>query len=472
MCTFLNCQINSINKMKINQNPLQKQNRREFITKSGISVAGLTILPSFVLGGRNHLSPNDKLNIAGIGVGGMGKNYLNGAATENMVALCDVDKVMYEAMLTDEKTIKGYKPGFLEKIKSARYYSDFREMLDKEKDLDAVMIGTPDHTHTIAALAAIKNGLHVYCAKPLTRTIYEAQVLADASKRAGIATQMSTQSDATEEYRLIREWIWDGAIGDVYEVQIWCDRPIWPQGLERPKDIIPVPGTLDWNLFIGPAPFRPYHPAYHPFRFRGWFDFGTGALGDMGCHFFNPVVKALKLGHPTSVEASSTKLFPETYPIGSIVHFEFPARGKMPPVKLIWYDGGLKPERPPELEPNKEFPSTGILFRGTEGVLLCDSVGENPRLIPESKMTLYKKPPKTEERSIGHYEEWVEACKGGKPAGVEFGYGSMLTEIVLLGNVAIRAGKKLEWDSVNMKITNDEGANKLIIEPYHNGWEI
>lgn len=192
----------------------------------------------------------------------------------------------------------------------------------------------------------------------------------------------------------------------------------------------------------------------------------------MGCHFFNPVVKALKLGLPTSVQASSTKVFPETYPIGSIVRFEFPARGSMPPVKLTWYDGELKPERPLELESNKEFPSAGILFRGTGGALLCDSVGDNPRLIPETKMNSYKKPPKTEERSIGHYEEWVAACKGGKSAGVEFGYGSMLTEIVLLGNVAVRAGKKLEWDGINMKITNDESANKLLNEPYQNGWEI
>jgi predicted dehydrogenase len=450
--------------------PVQNQSRREFIAKSGLAFSGLTILPSFILGGKNHPSPNDKLNIAGIGVGGMGKNYLNGAATENFVALCDVDEVMYKRMLTVERIIKGYKPGFLEKIKAARYYRDFREMLDKEENIDAVMIGTPDHTHTTAALAAIAKGLHVYCAKPLTRTIYESRVLAAAAKKAGIASQMSTQSDANEEFRIIREWINDGAIGDVYEVQIWCDRPIWPQGIDRPKEIVPVPDTLDWNLFIGPAPLRPYHPAYHPFKFRGWFDFGTGALGDMGCHFFNPVVKALKLGYPTSVEASSTKVFPETYPIGSIVNFEFPARGKMPPVKLTWCDGGLKPERPKELERNREFPSTGILFRGSEGVILCDSVGDNPRLIPETKMNSYKKPAKTEERSIGHYEEWVGACKGGKPAGVEFGYGSMLTEIVLLGNLAIRAGKKLDWDGINMKVTNDENANKLVREPYNNGW--
>jgi predicted dehydrogenase len=451
---------------------VQKQSRREFLAKSGTAFAGITILPSFILGGKRHPSPNDKLNIAGIGVGGMGKNYLNGAATENFVALCDVDEGLYKKMLTDERTIKGYRPGFLEKIKGAKYYRDFREMLDKERNIDAVMIGTPDHTHATAALAAIKKGHHVYCAKPMTRTIYESRIITDASKKAGVATQLSTQSDANEEFRLIREWINDGAIGDVNEVQIWCDRPIWPQGLLRPREVVPVPDTLDWNLFIGPAPFRPYNPAYHPFNFRGWFDFGTGALGDMGCHFFNPVVKALKLGHPKYIEASSTKVFPETYPIGSIVRFDFPARGSMPPVKLTWYDGGLKPGRPPELETNKEFPSTGILFRGTGGALLCDSTGDNPRLIPETKMNSYKKPPKTEERSIGHYEEWIEACKGGKPAGVEFGYGSMLTEIVLLGNIAIRAGIKLEWDSINMKFINNEAADKLVREPYHNGWEI
>ena len=446
-----------------------KVNRRVFIRNTAAATAGFTILPANLISSLGHKVPSDKLNIAGIGVGGMGKNYLIGAGTENIVALCDVDEEMYNRMFSNENAFRGSPQGFAAKMKAAKYYRDFREMLDKEKGIDAVMIGTPDHTHATASMAAMKKGLHVYCAKPLTRTIYESRRLAQFAKEKKLATQMSTQGDASESTHLIREWIWDGAIGDVYEVQIWCDRPIWPQGLVRPAEIVPVPDTLSWDLFIGPAPFRPYNSAYHPFRHRGWFDFGAGALGDMGCHFFNPVFKALKLGQPTSVEASSTKVFPETYPVGSIVHYEFPARGKMPAVKLSWYDGGLKPERPSELETSKEFPSTGILFKGTEGALLCDSTGNNPRLIPESKMNSYKKPPKTVERSIGHYEEWVEACKGGKPAGVEFGYGGMLTEIVLLGNLAIRTGKKLSWDGEN---TNDENANKLLREPYQNGWEL
>tara|TARA_B100000941_G_scaffold289430_1_gene268641 strand:- start:296427 stop:297305 length:879 start_codon:yes stop_codon:yes gene_type:complete len=290
------------------------------------------------------------------------------------------------------------------------------------------------------------------------------------ARKFNVATQMSTQSDSLEEFRIIREWIWDGAIGDVMEVDIWTDRPIWPQGIERPTDTPPVPDTLDWDLFIGPAPYQPYHPAYHPFRFRGWYDFGTGALGDMGCHFFNPVFKALKLGQPDSIYASSTPLFPATYPNASIVHYSFPARDGFPALKLNWYDGGLKPERPKELESNREIHPTGILFRGSKGALMCNSTGNDPRLLPESRHRSYKRPPKTEKRSIGHYEEWVEACKGGEPAGVEFEYGSLLTEIVLLGNIAIRTGKKLDWDG--NRFTNNEEANNYLSEPYQNGWEL
>ncbi len=426
-------------------------------------------MPSYVLGGKIHTAPSDKLNLAGVGVGGMGKNYLLGAGTENIVANADVDIRMYRNIFTNENFRRNAGDEFMKKMESATFYQDFREMLDNE-DIDAVMIGTPDHTHALQAAEAMRQGKHVYCAKPLTKTISESRFLRDLTSKTGLATQMSTQSDSMEEFRIIREWIWDGAIGDVYQVDIWSDRPIWPQGIDRPTETPPVPDTLDWDLFIGPAPYVPYHPAYHPFRFRGWYDFGTGALGDMGCHFFNPVFKALKLGQPGSIYASSTDLFPATYPKASIVRYSFPARDGFPALQLNWYDGGLKPERPKELESDREIHKTGILFRGTEGCMMCSGTGNDPRLLPESRHRSYQKPPKTEKRSIGHYIEWIEACKGGETPGVAFEYGSLLTEIVLLGNIAIRTGKKLDWDG--NRFTNSDEANKYLSEPYQNGWEL
>ena len=445
------------------------RSRRTFLKNTTVAAATFSIVPASVLGGKLHTAPSDKLNIAGIGVGGMGKNYLLGAGTENIIANADVDIRMYQGIFSNENFRRNAGEAFMKKMESARFYQDYREMLDKE-DIDAVMIGTPDHTHALQTVEAMRRGKHVYCAKPLTKTIAESRFIRELTRNSKIATQMSTQSDSLEEFRIIREWIWDGAIGDVTQVDIWTDRPIWPQGVERPTETPAIPDTLDWDLFIGPAPYQPYHPAYHPFRFRGWYDFGTGALGDMGCHFFNPVFKALKLGQPESIYASSTKLFPATYPSASIIHYTFPARDGFPALKLNWYDGGLKPERPKELESDREIHSTGILFRGTKGALMCNSTGNDPRLLPESRHRNYKRPPKTEKRSIGHYEEWVEACKGGEPAGVEFEYGSLLTEIVLLGNIAVRTGKKLDWDG--NQFTNNVEANNYLSEPYQNGWEL
>jgi predicted dehydrogenase len=433
--------------------------RRAFLNKAAV-VSAFSIVPRFVLGGPGYRAPSEKINIAGIGVGGVGKNYLKNVNSENIVALCDVD-------------LEFARPVF-ETYPDAKVYQDYREMLDREKEIDAVVIGTPDNTHAVIVLDALKKKKHIYCAKPLTRTIEEARKLTIAAKNAGVATQMSTQSDDAEGHRLLAEWIQNGIIGDVHETHIWSNRPIWPQGLDRPEEIPSVPPSLNWGLWIGPSPFRPYHPAYHPFKFRGWYDFGTGALGDMGCHQFNPVVKALKLKHPTSVHASSTKLFEETYPIASMVHYDFPARNGMVPVRLTWYDGNLKPRRPAELEENRDFGmrSGGILLVGSKGKILADSHSRSPRLIPESKMESFQLPPKTVPRSIGHYEEWIAACKGGDPAGVDFKYGGPLTEIVLLGNLAVRTGKKLYWDWKKMKITNDEEANKYISEPYHNAWKL
>ena len=290
---------------------------------------------------------------------------------------------------------------------------------------------------------------------------------------------MGNQGHAGEGIRVIKEWIQDGAIGQVREVHVWTDRPggrWYTAAAARPKETPPVPSGLDWDLWLGPAPQRPYHSAYHPFKWRGWWDFGTGALGDMGCHIIGPAFWALDLAYPSSVEASSTKVNPETYPLASMVTYRFPQRANMPAVKMTWYDGGLMPARPEKLELNRQMAwgdkSGGVLFVGNKGKLMCDHHGDSPRLIPETKMKAYERPPKTLPRSIGHHKEWIKACKGGKPAGSNFDYAGLLTETVLLGNLAIRMGQKLYWDGPNTKITNVPEANKYIHRQYREGWSL
>jgi predicted dehydrogenase len=442
--------------------------RRTFLHSSA-ALATFAVLPSRVLGRAGNASPNSKLNIAGIGIGGQGAWDLEQVAGENIVALCDVDWD-YAA-----KTFKKYP--------NAKRYKDFREMLDKEKGIDAVVVATPDHNHAIVSIAAIKAGKHVYCEKPLTRTVFEARAIAKAAREAKVATQMGNQGMAFEGNRLINEWLQDGAIGAVSEVHVWSDRPThrgkmplwWAQGIERPKDTPPVPDTLDWNLWLGPAPERPYHPAYAPFRWRGWWDFGSGGLGDMGIHNLAPVFAALKLGAPDTITASSTPVFPETVPVAAMVHYEFPARDDMPPIKLHWYDGGLLPQRPAELDENRQLdPEDGIIFVGDKGKMLVTGWGgEHPHLLPESRDKEYKRPPKTLPRSVGHHKEWIEACKGGPPTRSNFDFAGPLTEAVLLGSVCIHnGGDKLVWDSQNLKITNDPDANKYLHYEYRKGWTL
>ena len=342
-------------------------------------------------------------------------------------------------------------------------------MLDEEeKNIDAVVVATPDHTHAAASMAAIKRSKHVYCEKPLTRLVYEAHVLAKAAREQGVATQMGNQGQASEQTRVICEYIWDGAIGPVREVHVWTNRPLWPQGIDRPTDTPPVPNHLKWDLWLGPAPYRPYHSAYVPFKWRGWWDFGTGALGDMGPHSFDNIFKALKLEYPTSIEATSTGGNSETYPVASTIQYQFPARGDMPPVKLTWYDGGQKPNRPDEMDKGKEMDPSGVLLIGDEGKML------NGKLIPESSQRGYNKPPQVIPRSPGHYAEWINACKGGKPAGSDFEWAAPFTEVVLLGNVALRpelkkvlTGTKLYWDAQKMEFTNVPEANDFLGRDYH-----
>ena len=452
-------------------------NRRRFLGGAA-GVAAFTIVPRHVLGGAGQPAASEKLNIAGIGVGGQGGGDIDNLSSENIVALCDVD---------DRQAAGTFK-----KFPNARKYKDFRVMLDKEhKNIDAVVVATPDHVHAAATMAAIKAGKGVYCEKPLTYSMYEAREVAKAAREAKVATQMGNQGHSGEGIRLICEWIWDGAIGTVREVHAWTTHAVWPQGMERPKDTPPVPPTLDWDLWLGPAPYRPYHPAYVPAFWRGWWDFGTGALGDMGCHNLDPVFWALKLGYPTSVEASGSIFVPtitwdkpfnnESYPQASIVRYEFPARGELPPVELIWYDGGLMPRRPAEMDPGLRMGDKlgGVIFVGDKGKLICGSYGSSPRLIPESRMKEYKRPAQILPRSVGHHKEWIEACKGGKPAGSNFETAGPMTEVILLGNIAVRMslktqekGLRLAYYGPNMKITNLPEANEFMQRRYRDGWTL
>jgi predicted dehydrogenase len=444
----------------------QSISRRHFLAAT--TAAAVTIVPRHVLGGSQHTAPSAKLHIAGIGVGGMGRSNLSQLETENIVALCDVDHA-YAA-----ETFKKYP--------QAKVYTDYREMLDKDKSIDAVLIATPDHTHAVISMEAMRRGKHVYCQKPLTHDVYEARMLAKTARETGVTTQMGIQGHSAEGIRLISEWIADGAIGEVHEVDAWCSLSYYPFGhaywsskwSRRPEDTPPVPTALNWDLWLGPASQRPYHPAYHPAVWRCWWDFGCGMMGDRGAHTLDPVVWALKLGYPTSIEATSLDLNPDTHPIASIVTYQFPAREDFPPLKLTWYDG-LRPPRPPELEDGRQMGHTegGALFKGTKGKLVGGVYGESPRLIPESRMKEYQLPPKTIPRVEGsHEQDWVRACKSGQRAGADFEYSALLTEICLLGNVARRVDARIEWDGPNMKVTNLPEAQKYIQTPYREGWRL
>ncbi len=442
--------------MKPNSSP----NRRQVM--AGAAAATVTLVAPHVLGQAGKTPPSEKLNIAGIGVGGMGHNDIRSVSSENIVALCDVDKA---------HAAKSFK-----RFPKARIWTDFREMLDKQKDIDAVTIATPDHLHAVIAAAALKRGKHVFCQKPLTHSAGEARTLGELARKSKCATQMGNQGQASEGARLLAEFIADGAIGAVREVHAWSNRKrrISQRGVPRPGGSPPVPKTLNWDLWLGPAKERPYHPSYLPFRWRGWWDFGTGVLGDIGCHQLSAIFKALKLGHPSTIEACSSndqvgpEIANETAPISSIVRYTFPAEGKRPPVKIIWYDGGMMPPRPEILEASRRMGGgDGNLYVGERGMML------GYRLIPEARMREYKRPPKTLPRSPGHYKEWLIACKGGPRAGSDFAlHAAHLAEVVLLGNIAIRTRRKLAWDGPNMRFTNCDEANAYINPPYRKGWSM
>jgi predicted dehydrogenase len=423
-----------------------------------------TIVPRHVLGGPGYRAPSDTLNMACIGVGGKGRDDLRGVSVENIYALCDVDSRAVAAAA-------GTHP-------AAKQYKDFRVMFEEEGDnIDAVTVATPDHTHAAAAMMAMKMGKHVYCEKPLARTIHEVRQLVEGARRYGVATQMGNQGHAAEGTRRIREWVEAGAIGTVREVQYWTNRPIWPQAIERPLEAMHVPTYLDWDLWLGPAPKRPYHPAYAPFRWRGWWDYGTGALGDIACHSMDAAYWVLDLGYPTRIVPESTTLFEETAPAASRIEYDFPARGGRSAVKVVWRDGNLSPPRPEEIGDERRWPvaSSGQIWIGDDGKLFAGIYGENPRLLDADRDAEIRANPPAERypRTEGVYAEWIAACKGGQPAGSNFvGHSGPLTEMVLLGNLAVRTARTLELDPATGRITNASIPEEYVKPTYREGWSL
>jgi predicted dehydrogenase len=439
--------------------------RREFVGAAA-AVAAFHFVPRHVLGAAGQDSANNKLNIAGVGVGGRGGADIQGVSSENIVALCDVDLNRAAA------TIKEHP--------EAKVYRDFRAMLEKEdKNVDAVVIGAPDHIHAPAAIMAMKMGKHVYCEKPMAHTVFEARRMTQVAKETGVVTQMGNQGHAGDGLRLYWEYIHDGTIGTVKEVHVWSDRAgtperaWWPQGVTAPYGSEPVPENLDWDLWLGPAKWRPYHSAYVPFKWRGWWDFGCGALGDMAVHNADPAFFALDLDAPTAVEAETSEVNDDTLPKWNIIHYFFPAKGSRPAVEMTWYDGAKLPPRPADLDEGLNLGDNGILFVGENGSLLGGSHAGTPRIIPEAKRKQYGRPPKTLPRSPGHHREWIEACKAGRPEDAKSGfwYAGPFTEALLVGNLAVRLQKRVEWDAKTMRSPNCPEADNYITKFYRASYD-
>jgi predicted dehydrogenase len=501
---------------------MEKHNisRRKFVrSTTGMALAAM-IVPRHVLGGTGYLSPSDRVNIAVVGTGGQGASDATELVTggENIVAICDVDFGYVDSSIARRTKDRQGKPnpGFVklqEAYAKAKRHADFRRMLESQKDIDAVLVATPDHLHAVVAKTAMELGKHVYVEKPLTYTVHEARVLRETAKRTGVTTQMGNQGHSSDDARLINEWIEADIIGPVTEVHVWTNRPIWPQGVPRPtKGTRPpedqrwnarglakelsvsiagdysVPEGVNWDLYLGPGPEIAYHPIYHPFNWRGWVDWGTGALGDMAAHLLDHPYWALGLTYPISVEATSTPWGvdannkPASYPLASKAVYQYPARGKQPPVTLTWYDGGLMPGRPAVLPDNIPLiPGGGVIFVGKKGILMHETYGGNPRLFPETLMEKAKKVPKKyprievdENKSALHRLNWTKAIKEKKQASSPFEYASMLTENMLLGIVALRTGqgRKIMYDGATGQVTNIADANQYLQREYRKGWSL
>ncbi len=494
--------------------------RREFA-----AAAAFTIVPRNALG-RGQTAPSDKVTIASMGMGRQGMAVtmeLLAKPDVQVVAVCDCnrgskDYAEYgdnDLLNTARRLLgKGYEkwgedlasPGRVnlthtfstslgmggrepaKRVVEAYYgsrqssgsyrgctaYSDFRELLEKEKDLDAVYVATPDHWHAPISMAAMRKRKHVLCQKPMTHSIGEARRMAALAAEMKVATSLPVNNPSSDSTKLIAEWIADGAIGRVREVHNWSSRPYWPQGVERPAETMPVPENLDWNMWLGPAPERPYNKAYLPFVWRGWYDFGCGSYGDMGCYSFAGIFKILGLTPPSAIEASSSESHAETYPAASIVHMDFPAVGGRGPVHLAWYDGGLMPARPAGLHEQQRalfrHRGEGVMYVGDKGILLAGFNGNSPRVYPESSK--YVAPPRERGAMRGDAVDlWIAACKGGPAAPANFQAQSPVTEAFLLGCLAQRLpGERFDWDSAAMRVTSSEAANRYVDPPWRGNW--
>lgn len=428
----------------------RKRARRDFLKSAGLAAGYWSTRSSRARAD----SPNEKLDVGVIAVGGRGANNLASVSSENIVALCDVnERNLNKAAEAHPKAEK---------------YVDFRKVLDR-KDIDAVVISTCDHTHAVIACAAMKAGKHVYCEKPMAHSVHEARAMAELAARSKVVTQMGNQHHSGGGYRRLVELVQSGAIGAVKEVHAWTDRPTWPQGIERPSGNWPVPKHFHWDLWLGPAPERPYHPSYTFFKWRGIWDFGTGALGDMGCHILDPAVWSLGLAAPTAVEAECPTPNEESPPVWSIVRWDFPARGELPPVRVTWYDGNKRP--PKDVVGEVSLPTNGSFFVGEKGNILIEH-GGGPRLLPEEKFAGFEGPKPFLPVSPGHHAEWIAACKSGGETGSRFALAGPFTETVLLGNVAIRVGKRIEWDPVAVRCPNAPQAAAYLKPEYRKGWSL
>src|SRR6478735_5646582 len=497
--------------------------RREFMRNAAAATAAFTFLPRDVFGKSKRRAPSDRVNIAAVGVGGMGRANLQALSSQNIVALCDVDWSFADSRFADipkqleqaqqrlaqatddsqKQRAQAVIDGWLmlqPQLPKAKRYTDFREMLDKQKDIDAVVIATPDHMHALIALAAMDLGKHVYVQKPLAWSVEECRKLAQrAAANPKLQTQMGNQGHSSDDARLVNEYIQSGAIGTVSEVHVWTNRPLayWPQGIPRPAPLPPnakdlpwnmngvltraagsfgsyaPPDKLAWDLFLGTSRYIEYHPIYHPFNWRGWTDWGVGAIGDMGAHLIDSSFWSLDLDYPTSVETTSTPYNHDTYPMSCTTYYQFPAKGSRPAVKLTWYDGGQTPPKPEELGEEELNKRGGVLFIGTKGKLLHDTYGFNPRLLPKSLHEATGKPPQTYERiKTSHEINWIDAIRGTQKTTSPFEYSAKLTEIMLLGVAALNAGKKIQYDGANMKVTNVADSDVLLKRKYRAGWEL
>jgi predicted dehydrogenase len=448
----------------------QKQlplSRRQFLHATGATLASFAVVPRHVVAASGSTPPSEKLNIAGIGVGGQGAGDVSAVAGgNNIVALCDVDS---------RHSAETFK-----KFPEAKVYRDFRKMFDEmENQIDAVVVATPDHFHAVAAMASIKRGKHLYCEKPLAHSVYEVRQLMKAAQEHKVVTQLGNQGHSFDTIRDFCEWIWDGAIGDVHTIHAGCEAV--NSGIDQLgqlKEEHPVPATLDWDQWLGPAQYRPYNPVYLPGSWRGWVPFGNGTVGDWTCHVVDPVFWAFDLGLPTTIQAKvkdyDIKTQGDAFPKGEVITYEFPAKGKRGPITLHWYSGTERIPQPPELESDDKAVRTGAVVLGDKGTIVYGSHGAGGvRIIPQAKMDAYKRPAKTIPRAKEHHQDWLQAIRNGTKAGSDFSYGGPLTELAMLGVIAIKmAGTKLEWDAPRMRFTNSEEANQYVKPAYRSGWTL